>query len=217
MPQRSRKEENKDLHLTARQKRQSTTILCRLLQRARKTIAAPIPQFLEKSYPFIRDMTFSIWGFCSEVWILGNFESCTSFAGKYLKPYLVLIMYNIKERLEEEERDGGSCSSYLSLKDATQHLPSSTTNPPRAAPSMALRVVGQQNPLPAEFIIQCTDSQAPQKRRAPRCCCLATEAQCLPRCPVRGCWSGCQCHCCCVFEFHWLYCIQGWIRQPEKT
>ncbi|EAW92614.1 hCG2003809, partial [Homo sapiens] len=76
------------------------------------------------------------------------------------------------------------------------------------APSMALRDGVCRIPLSAEFTAQCTDSQAPQMKRAPRCCCLAVVAQCPHHCPVLGCWSGCRCCCYCVFELHWLYCIQ---------
>lgn len=116
------------------------------------------------------------------------------------------------------QRDGGGYFSSLALNGAaSKHLPSSTMKSPCGVAPHGSEMVSAEPPF-LQFIAQCTDSQAPRRKTVPRCCCPAAVARCPHHCPAPGhCWLGCHWCCCSVFEFHCLCCIQGWIRQPEKT
>lgn len=133
----------------------------------------------------------------------------------------LVLMYKQKEEKNQEEEGGRRVEGVTSqtwpwrmplISSLQHHEISYVVWLPMALRDGICRIL-----LCAQFTARCTDSQTPRKKRAPRCCCLAAVAQCPHHCPALACWSGCRWCCCCVFEFHCLYYIQGWIRQPGKT
>lgn len=128
----------------------------------------------------------------------------------------VLIHKQTEEKDQEEEGGGRGHFSNLALKDAASISPPAPGSPHVVWLPHGSETASAESSISAKFTAQCTGSQTPRKR-APRCCCLAAVAQCPRHCPALACWSGCHWCCCCVLEFHCLYYIQGWIRQPGMT